>query len=106
MRRFCQFGKNQPQEKCNHSIGTVAPSGVPALRDFFVNYEHMAHSYLFPNEHVANSCVILSPGTLEMGSGIASPPRQANHVLTNPAPIAEMELRPDPTRTGPAETPR
>jgi hypothetical protein len=60
MRRFSQFGNKHPQKKCNHSIDTFAMSGDTALRDFFVNYEHMAHSSLFPKEHVANCCVIVT----------------------------------------------
>jgi hypothetical protein len=40
MRRFCQFGNNHRQKKCNHSIDTFAMSGDTNLRDFFVNYEH------------------------------------------------------------------
>jgi hypothetical protein len=40
MRRFCEFGNKHRQKKCNHPIDTVAMSGDPALRDFFVNYEH------------------------------------------------------------------
>jgi hypothetical protein len=54
MRRFCEFGNNHRQKKCNHSIDTVAMSGDPALRDFFVNYEHMAIPRRFSKEYVAN----------------------------------------------------
>jgi hypothetical protein len=57
MCRFFEIVTEGLQKKCNHSIDTAAAEEHTALRDFFVNYEHMA---FFPWFFVENAPLLVA----------------------------------------------